>query len=332
MAQTQFTTGDDDGSAGVAAGVGGILGAIPGLNVFAPGMAAAVGEMGAADRRATEVKNANALQLPVYDPRSYQQQQYSGDFNPDMYSTPEAAQYQTISEDPRLRGMQLDAIKNMQGYANGAANSQQSLDRQSALNDSQMLAKQQMGAIEGQAARRGQLGSGLDYVLQQQAGQQSANRAQSGYMSAAAQAAIQRLQGMQGAMQGASQARGQDFQTNNANAGIINAFNMHNTDNRNAANQANVGMRNSAGLRNLDARQGNQNANTGIVNSGIDRNDRNANSMFGATMGKLGALNGAIEGQAQQDEGSGARGNAAGAQGYGNFKDLMSMGMGGKKI
>lgn len=313
----------------IAAGVGGIAGAIPGLNIFAPGIAEAIGQGSASKARAEMIKNAKGLQLPSYDKSGFVNQEYSGDFNPEMYSTPESAQYQTINEDPKVRAMQIQALQNMQGYADQSANSQQALDRQSALNNAQILAKQQMGAIQNQAARRGQLGSGLDYVLQNQSAQQGANSAQQGYLNSAAQAALQRLQGTQGVMQGSSQLRGQDFNTANTNAGIINAFNMANTNARNAVNQANTGFRNGSSLRNLDARQGNQNANVGIRNNGILRNDSNANSLFGASLQRLNALNGAIGGQAQQGDAVGAKANAAGKQGYGNFKDLMTMGAGG---
>lgn len=319
----------DNESGGAAAGaalMGGVVGAIPGLNIFAPGLAETFGQAGEADARGQMVRNANAIKLPRYDPRSYETQQYAGDFRPDMYSTPEAAQYQTISEDPRIREMQIKALQNMQGYADGAADSQQSLDRQQSLNDASQFAKQRQGAIASQAARRGQLGNGLDYVMQQQAAQQGANQAQTGMLNANAQAALQRLQGMQGSLQGASQVRGQDYNAANSNADIINKFNMYNTQNRNDANQANTGMHNAAELRNLNARQGNQNTNTGIMNSGINRNDANANGYFDATMQKLNALNSAIGGQANQAAQAGTKANAAGKQGFDNFKDLMTMG------
>lgn len=309
------------------AGVMGTANAIPFLNTITPGMTAALEAERDSNINGRIIANAEGLKGPQFDKRGYQTQNYAGDFKPDMYSTPEAAQYQTISEDPRVRGMQMEAIQNMQGYANGAANSQQALDRQQALNDSQILAKQQMGAIQNQAARRGQLGSGLDYVLQNQAGQQGANRAQTGYMNAAAQAAMQRLQGMQGTMQGASQMRGQDFNTNNANAGIINAFNMHNADARNAASQSNVNMRNSAGLRNQNTLQNLNGSNTGIMNAGIDRNDANAMHTFDTNNVRMGNINNALKGQVALNPG--AMADAAGKTGFNNLKSSMGMAAGG---
>lgn len=312
-----------------AAAVGGIAGAIPFLNVIAPGIAEAIGTAGAEQNQKMAIQNAQKLKLPEYDKSNFNQQTYAGDFNPNLYGSPEEAKYQTISEDPRVRSMQLQALQNMQGYADQSANSQQALDRQSALNNAQILAKQQMGAIQNQAARRGQLGSGLDYVLQNQAAQQGANSAQQGYLNSAAQAALQRLQGTQGVMQGASQIRGQDFNAENTNSGIINAFNMANSNMRNATNQANTNMMNQAGTRNLDARQANHNSNVGIYNNGILRNDNNANSLFGASAQRMNAINAALTNRAQQDQQAGARGNAAGKQGWNNLKDIATMGANG---
>lgn len=219
---------------------------------------------------------AKLRQTPGFSDADYKQQDYLGDFNPEMYARPEDAQYQTISEDPRTREMQMQALGRMQQYADQAANSQESLGRYNAISDGNALAAQREAGIRNQMAMRGQGGTGMEFVLQQQAGQAGANRAQSAALNAAQQAALQRLQGTQASMAGASSVRGQDANVAAMNADIINKFNMHNTQQRNAVNQANTDMTNAGNMRNLNTRQGIAGANTGIANQSLDRSDRNA--------------------------------------------------------
>lgn len=316
-------------SGATAGAVGGIMGAIPGLNIIAPGLAQTIGSGDADALRGQYIDEARDLELPEFDKRDFSQIEYAGDFRPEAFATPEAASYQTINVDPRTREIAMQALQRMQGFVDQNATSQHALDRQSALDDAAQMARAREGAIAAQAARRGQGGSSLEYVMRNQAAQQGAQQAQGGMLNAAAQAALQRLMGNQAQMQGAMGLRGQDADIEGRNAAIINAFNMYNTQARNAANQANVEARNAAGLRNVDTRQGLAGQNTGIRNAGLLRNDQNVMNRFGAASTRLGhlgnALGGAAAGAAQ-----GARdARAAGKEGYENFKDLMSFGAGG---
>lgn len=213
---------------------------------------------------------------PGFSGADYKQQDYLGDFNPEAYTSPEAAQYQTVAEDPRTRDYQMQALARMQGLADQAAGSQEALGRYNAVSDGNALAAQREAGIRNQMAMRGQGGSAMDFVLQAQAGQQGANRAQSAGLQAAQQAALQRLQGTQGVMAGASNVRGMDASVAGQNADIINKFNMYNTGNRNAVSMANTDMQNAGNMRNLNTRQGLAGSNTGIANKSMDRKDRNA--------------------------------------------------------
>ena len=267
----------------------------------------------------------------------YQKVDYLGDFNPQQYATPEAAQYQTISEDPRVRDYQMQALARMQKFGDQAADSAESLGRYQAVSDANAVAAQNNAAIRNQMAMRGQGGAGLEFVLGQQAGQNAANRAQGGALQAAQQAALQRLMGTQAAMQGASGIRGQDANVAAQNAAIINAFNMANTQARNQTNQANVDMKNSAGLRNTNTRQGIAGTNTNIANQSQDQQNVNRMNTLQAqrdwARGRMGLNNEHTQYMQQAFTGVGAAGDTAAnmmAGGMGSGGGMEDM-FGGKK-
>lgn len=251
-----------------------------------------------------EILNTPDLQL---NNDKYQAPTYAGDFNPAMYADPQAATYQTVTEDPRTRDMQVQALQRLQQYGDQAANSQEALGRYNAVGDANALAAQREQGIRQQMQMRGQGGSAAEFVLGQGAAQGAADRAQAGGLNAATQAALQRLQGTQAAMTGAGQLRGQDFANQAANNDVINAFNMHNTDAMNATRNANTGMTNSAGLRNLDARQGWLNGATNTNNTNIDRDNANRQTIYGAQMGKATAAGNALMGKANSGSAEGAQ-------------------------
>ncbi len=309
-------------------GLAGGLGGIPGLNIFTPGLANLGAQQAQAALRDEMIDNAYGIKAPEFDARDFQQVQYAGDVRPDMYGTPEAATYETISEDPRTREMAMQALQRMQGFVDQNASGQEALGRQQSLDAASQMAGSREGAIRAQAARRGQSGAGLDMVLQQQAAQAGAGQAQQGMLNANAQAALQRMMGTQGVMQGASQMRGQDADIAARNAAIINAFNMYNVGQRNMTNQANVDARNQAQYQNRGARQGVMGQNTGINNAGIMRNDQNAMNKFGAAAQRVGMINSALGGGANAAHQSGADGIEAGKVAYDNYKSMMSS-MGG---
>jgi hypothetical protein len=186
----------------------------------------------------------------------------------------------------------MQALARMQGLADQAAGSQEALGRYNAVSDGNALAAQREAGIRNQMAMRGQGGSAMDFVLQAQGGQMGANRAQAAGLNAAAQAALQRLQGTQGVMAGASNVRGMDADVAGRNADIINKFNMYNTGNRNAANMGNVDMKNLAQVRNVNAKQGIMQGKATAGNQSLDRSDRNKGNQLNADLNKMGLMNG----------------------------------------
>jgi hypothetical protein len=246
------------------------------------------GISGMANDSADRERLAKLPDVAGFSDQPYDRVNYAGDFKPQQYGAPEAAAYQTITEDPRTRDYQMQALSRMQQLADQSAGSQEALGRYNAVSDANSVAAQQNAGIRNQMAMRGQGGSGMEFVLQQQAAQNAANRAQAAGLNAAQQAALQRLQGTQGVMAGASNVRGMDANVAGQNADIINRFNMYNTGMRNQTNNANVDMGNAAGMRNLNTQQGLMGTNAGINNQSLDRNDRNKLTNLNTTRQKFG--------------------------------------------
>lgn len=254
-----------------------------------------------------------ALQAPEFSDQDYERIQYAGDFNPEAYATPEAAQYQTISEDPRVRGIQMDALQKLIDQSSGAADAKSNAARFGALDEANQLARGREQAIAMQAQRRGQGGNGMSSVMQAQAAQMAANRARGGTMQAVQDAALEKLAATQGAIGAAGNVRGQDFQRAAANSDIINRFNQFNTQARNAAAMGSVDARNQAGMRNTNTKQDVMGRNAGVGNASMDRKDRNAMNTFGAKSDRLGAIHNASDRKAKAvgDTISGAANTAA---------------------
>lgn len=255
----------------------------------------------------------------VLDDDAYQAPNYAGDFNPAAYSDPVAAQYKTVTEDPRTREMQMQALQRLQKYGDQAADSQEALGRYNAVSDASALAAQRDAGIRNQMAMRGQGGSAAEFAMQQGSSQGAADRAQAGGLTASMQAALQRLQGTNSVLAGAGALRSQDFANESANNAVVNAFNTHNTDALNATRNANTSNTNAAGMRNLDARQGWMNGVTNTGNMNIDRDNRNRTVTHDSRLGQATATGNALMGKAN---GGAAEGNAARDDAWGMAKDL----------
>lgn len=268
---------------------GGMGGAALGGMLEVAGMGLEQMRMDEAQRRMSQAYDISALQrdldLTGIDP--YQQLDYAGDFNPAAYDTPEAAQYKTIEEDPATRAIQMQALQQLVAQGNGAMDAQNAAGRFHALDSASQMANQREGAIRQQMERKGQGGTGANALMQAQAAQMGANRAQQGTLDAYSQAALQKLAAMQGAVGAAGQVRGQDLTTQRYNTDTINDFNQFNTAARNRINQMNTGMQNDASLRNLNTKQDISGRNTGIANQQIDRTRQDRTAMNSARNARL---------------------------------------------
>lgn len=320
--------GPNDVEASGVAGVGGTLQAIPFINVLAPGITELFATQGKEKAINQMGANAQNIQDANFGSDSGVQAQYSGDFNPEMLRTPEAAQYQTAQDSAEGRAAQLAALQEMSQLANQSAGSQARLGRNTAEMDARQLAQSREGAIKQDAMRRGQVGGAADMIARQQAAQAASNQNLDAGLQNAQMAALQQLAGNQASGQLAGQMRGQDNQLAMGNAGIINAFNMANTTARNNTNNANTGLTNQAGMRNLDARQGVMNADTALDWNKLNRNDSNAQTQFGNQMTKYNAVNNALAAKAGLFDKARADAAESGKTGMSNFKDAASMAAG----
>ncbi len=171
------------------------------------------------------------------------------------YASPESAQAQQVQIDPHDRANQMAALQKLQGYSNGAADSELNAANYNAMNNASLGRQRADAATMQNLASRGVAGSGLEIAAKMQASQNAANQAQAGGLQAAHGLALAKLQGNNDYLKGLSGLRGQDTDLATANANIINQFNMANTSERNRVNQANVGLTNQQNTMNTS--QGN---------------------------------------------------------------------------
>ncbi len=216
----------------------------------------------------SEVNGIGGFVSPDED---YSQIDYTGDFNPYLNKTPESAQYETVTEDPQTRAIQMEALQNLVSQANGSADATNAAEQFAAMSEAGQMANAREGAIRQGMERKGQGGTGTSAIMRAQAAQMGANRAQGGTMDAAAKAALQKLAAQQGALQGAGAVRGMDYGVARDKASTINDFNRFNVAARNAVAQRNVDMQNSAGMRNANTRQDVAGRNSGVKNANVDR-------------------------------------------------------------
>jgi hypothetical protein len=169
---------------------------------------------------------------------------------------PEEMQFQTIGEDPALRGQQLNALARLGGLAENGLSDVDALGFEKARQLGNQQARSGREAALQDAQARGVAGSGLEFALREQANQGGAQRAQEAALNQAAESSRQRAQYQMAYNQALSGQRGQDLQANKANTDIINQFNQANTQNRNQAQMANMQNRQDAFKYNQEGKQG----------------------------------------------------------------------------
>lgn len=166
------------------------------------------------------------------------------ELQPYFQDIPDDVKYELVKSDPEMRAKQLAALEKMQSIADGRAESQGEAQRELARMRAEQLAQSQQEGIQQQMASRGVGGSGLEFALKGQSGQQAANRAYMGGLQSAAQGALERMQSQQAYQQGLGNLRAQDTDLSARNSDIINRFNAYNADRQLAAQNANTGMKN----------------------------------------------------------------------------------------
>lgn len=140
-------------------------------------------------------------------------------YGPDILKEPSIAEltphlppsrFETAQADPQARAAQSEALTELRRLSKA-----DNIEFRGAMNEAEQAANQQagaqQGAVEQQMAARGMGGSGVDYALRAQAGQDAANRSSSAGFSAAAEGRRQALQALTASGGLASTIRGQSW-------------------------------------------------------------------------------------------------------------------------
>lgn len=209
--------GLDLAAAGSGAAIGGALGSvIPGVgNVVGAGVGAAIGvlapiigdligrALASGDREKAQKYMDDAL--AQYGPEILKQPGLA-ELTPHL----PPSQLATAQADPQAKAAQSQALTELQRLSRG-----DNIEFRGAMNEAEQAANQQaraqQGAVQQQMAARGMSGSGVDYALRQQAGQDAANRAATHGFNAAAEGRRQALEALKGSGALASTIRGQSW-------------------------------------------------------------------------------------------------------------------------
>lgn len=197
------------------------------------------------------------LNTPTFNPYVPNQYYQAGVLDPTM------ATAETAQQDPALQKMQMSNLQRMAGLADtGLSNVDQAGYENARSIGNQVLHGGTEAALQN-AQSRGQAGTGMEFGMREMAAQQGAQNAQSAALQQASDSAKMRAlytQAFGGAAGGLS---AQNFNQNATNAGILNNFNMANTQAKNQAQQYNVGVAQSnanqnVGQKNYAQQYGNQ--------------------------------------------------------------------------
>lgn len=270
---------------------------------------------GGGDKGFDAARQANEQNRGLYDQIALPNYQ---EWNPELYS-PESSQYTLVSDDPVTKSAQLSALEKMSGLADTGLSDADMAGYTKAANQASQIARSGNAAALNNAQARGVGGSGLEFIMREQANQDAAQRAQDAGLQVAADSAKQKALYNQAFLQGTSNMRDQDYRTNQANSSIINNFNQANTNARNTASQYNATQKNDAfkynqGLKDkeyqnqvgiADRKAGFNNRNAEIT-SAEDEARRKKNAAYGSLIGAAAGYGFAPEGQQWQGAQAGA--------------------------
>jgi hypothetical protein len=208
----EFDWGASASAAGVGAGVGQALIPIPGVGAAIGAgvgfLAPIIGDLIGRALASGDREEADRLMKAAVDR-----------FGPDILKAPEIAELTphlgpsavaSVYADPQAVAAQRQAVDDLR-----RASRPDNLEFRAATNDAEAFANQQAGAQQGaiqqQMAARGMSGSGVDFALRQQAGQDAANRASGMGFNAAVDGRPPASHSMRDYGSLASQMRGQSF-------------------------------------------------------------------------------------------------------------------------
>lgn len=177
----------------------------------------------------------NGIDLPDFQNYNPEDYQAVGELNP------EKADASLIQGDPQTLSAQRNALAQLAGLSqSGFSDVDQAGYQQARDIGNQMLSSGNAAALQS-AQARGVGGSGLEFGMREMANQQGAQNAQNAALTQASNGAQMRANALNQYAMGLGNMYNQNYQQQAANAGILNQFNMANTNAQNYAQQYNLG-------------------------------------------------------------------------------------------
>ncbi|GEM_PF-2093222 len=205
---------------------------------------------------------------------------------------PEAYTYETIKEDPNLLSAQNSALQKMSMLADQGFSDADQASLLQARNQANQMAKSNRMAALSNAQSRGVAGSGLEFAMKEMGNQDATQRAQDAGLTSMIESARQKAMNQKSYMDAMNNQRSQNFQTNQANTGIVNQYNQMNTQGRNDAFMYNQGLKDKTFNNQMTKATGQMNNNNQLTEISMAK-DAAAKKRQQALTGLAGAAAGA---------------------------------------
>lgn len=254
-----------------------------------------------------ETRKLNVLDPPNVRDLQVQLEPYTfgGEVTPQDAATidQDPSAYDTISEDPRLRGSQLGTLDELEEIAlAGGLDARARASLEEALGAQRTAQRGANDAILANSRARGIGGSGLETVSRLVAGQGAATRGAELATQSAADAEGRRIGALNSAAQLAGGIRNQDYQRSSDRAAANDVISRFNAGNQQNQINRNVGARNEAQAINTRERQRISDQNVDTRNTQERTNRRLPLDIFGLQQGAQDSRNDRDLLANQQDE------------------------------
>jgi hypothetical protein len=222
-----------------------------------------------------------------------------------------ATQENSIKTDPNEKAAQLKALASLDSIGtNGGALLSDKATLNDTLNKINADERGSRGAIVADAARRGQMGSGLSLAAQLDNQQNAANRAQQAGLTINGNAQLRALQALEGEGQLGTQMRGQDFSEQKSKADAQDVINRFNTQNQQAVAGTNTQLTNATNQYNLANEQRIADQNTGVQNQQTAYNSQQVQQQYENELKQAAGESGQYNNMANFDVGTANRDSA----------------------
>jgi len=202
------------------------------------------------------------------EPFTPEEYAFAQKYNPQIAAYVEENRPELVTESGSQteKRMQRNALSKYSNLAETGTDVIADAQREEALFDADAQDKARRNQIVQNMANRGLGGSGQDMLAQMQSSQDSAVNARSASLDAVKQAEARRLGALDKMAGLAGNVRGQNFQVEQNNANVMNAFNQRLSSSKNQYNQNAADTQNRAQQFNIENEQRVNAANTGLRN------------------------------------------------------------------